>query len=374
MKIRLLIFLLFTLVLNSCNKKALPPKDDETLPVFYFKGNVGGLPLAIDAGVNAYYMKSSYYQDSNSVYVFKGELKQKDCSNNCSYGVTVLINDYKVSPSGSMHIDSSLALTSYQYNDGNIEPMFYVGNFAPRQTNLQNASFTWMFSDGSSWNYPTCTKTLKSNKTYTCSLQENTQMFGSIDHSNVFHIGNPVQTNIIATRLTPLNVYSYKFIASNLPVGTAPFTYFWEFGDGNTSTQPLTFHEYLSTNYYTTKLTLVDANMDTCVSYYQVPAVDGLFGEANYSAYFTPVPNPKALSAVTILITDANGLVYSSGLLNQVKSNHFQIVSVENYSAPDNNTQLFKKIKIKFNCTVYNGTNALEIKDAECVIAVTYKN
>ena len=36
--------------------------------------------------------------------------------------------------------------------------------------------------------------------------------------------------------------------------------------------------------------------------------------------------------------------------------------------------QLFKKIKIRFNCMVYDGPNSLEIKDAEAIIAVAFKN
>ena len=126
MKTRLLFVLLFALVLNSCNKKALPPVDEEPAPVFYFRGSIGNLPISIDAGVNTYYMKSSYSLDSNNVYIFKGELKQKDCSNNCGYGLTVLINDYKVSQNSSMYIDSSLTTSSYQYNDGSIEPLFFI--------------------------------------------------------------------------------------------------------------------------------------------------------------------------------------------------------------------------------------------------------
>ena len=371
MKIHVLIVLVFALIFNSCKKKSLPPVEEEPAPVFYFKCDLAGFPINIDAGVNSYYMRSSYFQDSNSVFVFKGELKQKDCTDNCGFGLTVLINDYKTSPNGSMYIDSTLSLASYQFNDGNIEPLYYNGYFTPRQ-NTQNVAYKWNFSDGGTSTSINCSKLLKANTTYSCTLAVNSSTFGNITHTNVFDIGNPVQTNVSAVRVSPFTAFGYKFNTVNT-TGAAPLTYFWDFGDGYTSDQASPTHEYLVSNYYTVKLTITDANMNSCVSYYQVPAVDGLFGEANYSAYFTPIQNTKALSAVTILVNDPKGAVYSTGTLNQSAANNFEIVSIENYKAPDSN-QLFKKIKIRFNCTAINGANSIEIKDGEAVIAIAYKN
>jgi hypothetical protein len=316
-------------------------------------------------------MKSSYYQDSNDVFVFKGELKQKECSINCGYGLSVLINDYKVSSTGTMYIDSTLTLSNYQYNDGSTEPLFYTGTFIPRQT-TQSVSCNWTFSDGGTYNTANCVRSLKANKTYTASLLTSSIPFGSISHDNEYKIGNPVQTNLSVLRVSPTNIYNYKFSTATL-TGTPPFNYLWDFGDGYSSTQASPTHEFLVSDLYRSKLTVVDANNDTCISYYQVPAFNGSFGESNFNAYFTPIQNPKALSSITIMINDSQGKVYSSGSLNQTKNDHFEIVSIENYKAPDSN-QLFKKIKIKFNCTVINGTNSLIIKGGEAVIAIAYKN
>ncbi|MDO9001504.1 MAG: PKD domain-containing protein [Bacteroidota bacterium] len=372
MKLNVLAVFIIAMIFSSCNKKNLPPKEEEPAPVFYFKCMANEFPVSIDAGVSGYYMTSSYFQDSSSIYVFKGELKQKNCSANCGFGITVLINDYKVSPSGNMVIDSTLSLSSYQYNDGNIEPLFYIGNFVPRQNSTQNLSYKWQFSDGNMFYTTSCTKTLKAHSKYTCNLETTSSLFGNIAHSNVFDIGNPVQTNVSATRIAPFSAFYYKFSALN-PTGVAPYNYLWEFGDGYTSSDVSPSHEYIISNYYTAKLTLIDSNKDTCISYYQVPVVDGLFGESNFSAYFSPIQNPKALSAVTILVSDPSGNIYSSSSQNQAQNSHFQIVSIENYSAPES-SQIFKKIKIKFNCKVYNGSNVLDITNGEAVIAIAYKN
>ncbi|MBA3683485.1 MAG: hypothetical protein H0W73_20315 [Bacteroidetes bacterium] len=373
MKIRVLIILFTALILNACNKKSLPPKDEEPEPVFYFKCDIGGFTVDIDAGVNSYYMKSAYYLDSNNVYVFRGELKQKECTDNCGFGLTILMNDYKVSGNNTMFIDSTLVPGMYQFNDINIEPLYYTGNFIPLQTS-QNVTYNWTFSDGATWSGPNCTRTLKRDHKYTATLSAKSTTFGDVIHSNVFRVGNPVQTSInalLAVQPPTLNM-TYKFSAPNL-TGTAPFSYHWTFGDGNFSYDAAPTHEYTAPNLYTPKLTVVDANNDTCESYYQLPVFTGSFGEANFSAYLNPIQNTKALSAITIQINDPKGIVYSSAPINQSDNSHFEIVSVENYKAADSNI-LFKKVKIKFSCTVYNGSNFIEINDGEAVIAVTYKN
>ncbi len=372
MKTHVLVLILIGLFFNSCNKKSLPPKEEEPGPVFYFKCDIAGFPVDMEAGVNAYYMRSSYYKDSNDVYVFKGELKQKDCSGNCGFGLTVMLNDYKASLNGVMNIDSTLMFTSYQYNDAALEPLYYTGNFAPHQS-TQQAAYNWLFSDGGSWNSANCNKTFKANTTYSASLgvSVTSPTASSMSHTNVYRIGNPVQTNLNVFRISPFSVFNYKFSTTNI-TGQAPFSYLWDFGDGYNSIEPSPTHEYISPNLYIAKLTIVDANNDTCESYYKVPAINGPIADPNFNANFTPVLNPKSLSTVSILINDPKGNVYTLGQVNQSKNSRFEIVSVENYQATDSN-QAFKKVKIKFNCTVYNGANLLEIKDGEAVIAIAYK-
>lgn len=371
MKTHVLVLILIGLFFNSCNKKSLPPKDEEPGPVFYFKCDIGGFPVDIEAGVNAYYMKSSYYKDSNDVYVFKGELKQKNCSDNCGFGLTVMFNDYKTSPDGAMNIDSTLMFTTYQYNDASLEPLYYIGNFVPRQSTTL-PTYNWLFSDGDSWNTSTCSKTFKANKTYSTSLSVSSPTFNNITHTNVYRIGNPVQTNVNAYRINPFSAFNYKFSTTNI-TGVAPFSYSWDFGDGYNSSESSPTHEYPVPDIYPVKLTVIDANNDTCESYYTIPAFNSGVSDPNFNAYFTPVSNPNALCTVSILVNDPKGNVYTLGQVNQSKNNHFKIVSVENYQAEDSN-QPFKKVRIKFNCTVYNGANSLEIKDGEAVIAITYKN
>ena len=194
----------------------------------------------------------------------------------------------------------------------------------------------------------------------------------STTHTNTFYIGNALQTNISAVRDTTNN-YSYLryTFSSNPTTSITGTTYFWEFGDGATSALSNPTHNYTSQNYYRPKLTLSNTT-NTCVTYYQAPCFNYSVCNANYNAYFNGVANPKGLSAITIKVIDQNGIEYSSSTLNQPSTNTFEIISVENYKLNERN-EATKKLKIKFNCTLQNGTNTINITNGEAVIAVSYK-
>jgi hypothetical protein len=55
--------------------------------------------------------------------------------------------------------------------------------------------------------------------------------------------------------VNPSNWFGY-----NLSSGTGNLTYFWDFGDGNTSTQQYPFHTYAASGNYVICLTITDAN------------------------------------------------------------------------------------------------------------------
>ncbi len=361
-------FCLFAL--SSCKKNALPP-DDAPLasPVFYFKCDINGAPVNIAAGVNNYYMFSSHLQDANNVYVYKADLKQNTCTNNCGYNLSVLINDFKVSqPNETMKPDSGLFLGKYEFNDGTLPPLAFQGTFYPLISGTLNL-YKWTYYNGV---VPQATQssvqgnyTFKNNQTYSVSLDINKNGCIPPTHTNVFKIGNPLQVNIFANEDPILN-FNYSVSATTSFTGQT-----WEFGDGILS-QNLTPSHSFSPGYYSTKLTLTN-NTDTCYSYYQTPAFYPATCNANFTSSFTPVQNSKALSAITILLTDpVTGVIYSSGALNQGTGNNFEIISVENYKANEAG-QATKKVKIKFNCIVKNGANSIIISNGEAIIAVSYQ-
>ena len=67
--------------------------------------------------------------------------------------------------------------------------------------------------------------------------------------------------------------------------GIAPFTYYWDFGDGNTSTQSSPSHTYAVAGHYNICLTITSANgctSSTCDSTYRLIAPTVMGGMMKY--------------------------------------------------------------------------------------------
>jgi hypothetical protein len=363
-------YLLFFVILftYSCKKNPLPAPEPEEGSVFKVNCKVNGAPILLEAGINNYYLYASHFFDTSQVYVYKAELKQNNCQPNCGYEFTFLINDFRVSAANAaMKPDSGLIAGSYTYNDGNLPPLRYEGTFSALAA---SGSYTWAYSDGSSTKGQNASDKhffKEGPATVRLSVANGTC---ATSHLNEFDVGNPLQASIAAARIEPPSVLNYSFSA----VATLPdVSYFWEFGDGNSSNAfPSVSHQYgITEAYYRAKLSVTNG-INSCVSYYQVPAFFNPVCQANFSSHFTAIPNPKALSAVTIMVFDpSTGLNYSSALLDQPATSQFEILSVENYK---NNEQglATRKMKVRFSCKAVNGSNTLNITHGEAIIAVSY--
>lgn len=370
-------YFFITLVVLSagCKKNNLPPSEDNSsAPVFYVKGEINGLPVHVEAGVNDYFMYSSHYQNPNNVYVYKAELKQTSCNTNCNYGITILINDYKVSSTNAPMVpDSGLHLGHYQFNDGALEPMGYMGYFTPTYVDA-GTTYTWTYSDGATQPGAQGGQRYFNNyQTYSVALT--VANGGCVQtHTNEFRVGNKLQANVSATCNWSLSPTTYSFtpyLASGAGTG---ITYQWEFADGTFSPSVTPVHTYLYGNkYYRARLRLTNSSGDTCNSYYQVPvSLTTPTCHANFNSAFAPVQNTLGFSAITVLVTDPSGNVYSTEGIDQPVNNLIEILSVENYKSNAQNEPT-KKLKIRFNCTVKNGGNTLNVTNGEAVIAVSYQ-
>ncbi|MBA3665096.1 MAG: PKD domain-containing protein [Bacteroidetes bacterium] len=371
MKLRYLYILFCLAILAGCKKHDLPSNEDSNgEPVFYIKGEVNGSPVSLQAGVNNYFMYSSHFQQPNNVYVYKGEMKQNACNGPCNYGIAILINDYKISqPNETMKPDSGLHTGHYQFNDGTLDPAGYMGSFTPTFTD-PNTTYTWTYSDGITG---PGTRYFNAGQTYSVCLNMNSN--GCVQsHTNEFRVGSPLQANVSATCNWTATPTTYSF-TPYLALGSSQnVSYSWDFADGSAFSSSVTpVHAYIySTKYYRARLRVSSAT-DTCYSYYQVPvSVGAPVCHANFNSAFTPVPNTLALSAITVLVTDPSGNVYSTETINQPTGNKIEILSVENYKNNAQNEPT-KKVKIKFNCVVKNASGTLNVTNGEAVIAVSYK-
>lgn len=76
-------------------------------------------------------------------------------------------------------------------------------------------------------------------------------------------------------------------------------------------------------------------------------------------------------SKVTIQYTDANGNTFSSSNSLQPKNSLLELLAIDNFSGLDAKGTV-KKVKLKFNCMVYNGSKSIAIECSDAAIALMY--
>lgn len=363
MKKQALYLLTFCGLLFACKKEPLPKSDETDSPVFYAKCNVNGLPVKIEAGVNDYFMNSSYSQDENNLYVYKGEIKQNTCTSNCGFAIAILINDFKYSEvDAQMDVSRAIKAGTYGFINENIKT-YYSCQFLPKRLAPDN-NYSWLVGDNTNAIASTnVTGIFEAGKIVPVTLTASDAAGTAQTFTKNYKVGDLMQADISMEDDAGNSLFSVN------PKGKAPYDYLWRFGDGSTSTDASPTHRFASSNSsYTTILTLVDARKDTSISTYRV----GPGPDVNFKSVYTPVINPKLLSATTIHFTDQNGIVYSSANLDQPAGSKFEIISVEDYKT-NNNQESTKKVKIRFSCSFTSNNGIINITDGEAVIAVSYK-
>ncbi len=387
MKKLLIIVCTFVLVISSCKKKEFPENVSQE-PAFYISANVDGTPVSLRAGAFGYYMYSSYVQDTNGMYSFIAEVKPANCGNACANSLRIELNDDQPSVSnGTSNINSSIKVADYQFaNTATVAPTLvgYAVSFKSIYNKpTANASYLWNFDDAGSLSVdanPTHTYSTAGVKNVNLGISETTS-------SGMTFMENPIKVTIspvaVKTRiLTPAvngNTISF-YNSTNGGTGTPPaYSYKWDFGDYSPfSTSPNPSHTYSVGGMYKVKLAVWDQYNDTAKYNFNINTTSSNLPATNFSVvstvplYYTTATN--LLSKVKITYVDASGKVYSSHLQSQVGAgNIFHITSVEEYRANEKG-QATKKLKINFDCKLYNGTtSAVTLTNGEAVIAVAYK-
>ena len=77
------------------------------------------------------------------------------------------------------------------------------------------------------------------------------------------------------------------------------------------------------------------------------------------------------LSQVNVNYTDVNGITYTSNNLLQPSVSALQVISIEEYTSDIYNKPI-KKVKLNFNCTLYNGTKSILLEGQEVIIGLGY--
>ena len=370
---KVLRFIMMLIVLGGfsyCHKKEYPkPEVVENTAVFYSKLTIDNQPVVLQAGVDGYYMYSSYKLDSNFVYGFIADLKKSECSN-CTNSLKIQINDYKVSLSNPVSfIDSSLRKAQYPFLSGNAAASYSIQFFG---LNDNTVSYEWDFGDGSPKSFQANPiKTFSKSGIYNVCLTTTTNKGCVNSICNRQKIDQASVKTQISVNLLAGNSISFNSATID---GKGPYQYLWNFGDGGTCRRADTIYTYKYGGGKSVSLRVVDAYGDTAYANYNAKTLSDLSScTANYSVgKVAKMPANPALSQIIINWVDANGDVYTSNSALQPTTSTFEILSVSE-NDKNENQQATKKVTARFNCKLFHGTKSITVSDAEVVICVAYK-
>lgn len=361
--------LIFIFLATSCKKKDYPDDTTTNAPVFYFKGEVNGEPVSLSAGENDYYMFSSQGQDSNKVYNFMGELKKNTCDN-CGNRLFIQLNDFKTSvPGSAVDISSSIKADTL--------PIFtnYLESYSVKFESFYNktgGTYLWNFGDGQTSTEANPEHVYKSKGRYKITLKiTGSGSFPCVSSiSYVSKIGYENKCESYISGYPSGDTVQFNQTSK----GVAPLKFFWSFGDGETSTLANPEHTYPFKGARPVVLRVIDAAGDTAIANYNsVTGNDNSSCAANFRIVSVdPIPgnNPFGLSSAFVKWHDASGKLFTS-TVDQPSDSYFEILSAEAYD-PNEKNEKTMKLKLRFKCRVYNGTQFITINNAEAVVAVAY--
>lgn len=365
------------LMILSCKKKNIndPIPNVTTNPVvFYFKGNIAGQSISIEAGINDYYMFTDCKYDSIlSTYLFAGTFQQTSCSI-CKNVLRIkIIDDTLLSPAQPSHI-GNLYVGIYNYsspNDSSINSYTLKVFAVP----TMSAYPVYQYSINNTYvaNTPNFTNTLSPTPAvlelnyydtiYACSsVLTNTLNLSSTDDFYSYYLYNINSFSQVVT----FSVYA------NLPTSNS---YTLDFGDGNQSvtTSTIVTHTYTNSNIYSAKLITKSDNGKMWTFQNNIStAFSNINCLGNYYYMLNASKSNNSFSKIIIEYIDENGVFYSSKLKIQPANYNFQINKIENYQNNINN-QPTKKITASFSVRVFSSTNNYKDITGNVVFAVAYK-
>lgn len=368
------------LTLANCKRSEEPFNDKKDVPVFSIKGTVSGQPVQMVAGVDSYYLYTSYAFDSSvDAFSFSGNLKRTGCST-CNQSIKITIYD-SLTNSGSDPVNIQLALRAKNYNyygPQQVVSKTYKYNFIPEVSGYINPTYKWVFGPGDSSTVPVpahiFTDTLSKNICLTVTDQFNSctdLACNTVKPATV--VSDSAAPNFTASVVFDTAYFTAKNAGPNV-------TYSWDFGDTRTANGLSVQNPYANPGIYNVCLTVTStigafqprvickkvAFQDTtkkCIASYS-------YGNLVVDSVLTPMTK---LSKVIISYIDDAGEEYVSDFQNQPFTSFFTVLDAQPYSLNERGEKTYR-LKVNFRCRVFS-TSTTKFQDLDITggeIAVAY--
>ncbi len=358
------LFVLSLCLLMACRKKDFPPDTRTNESGFAFSADIDGQRTSLAAGEADYYMFASYTADT-TLKRFIAELKPRNCNAACGNSIKITFHDYRknnlLSPTS---IDSSFRIGSVPFSVAAGYAVSFKSSF-----NKQASAYLWNFGDNTTSSEANPTHVYASAGNYSVSLRIRSNANCEQYISNIERIKPGAEFYAIRSQTFTPNTIQFL---NNLQ-DTINNTCAWYFGDGTSSTAYSPAHTYNIAGTYPVVLKVFRMlNQDTLTSHYNVATLTNPMPcITNYSVQSLSFIPGVLFSGVNIQWTDANGDVYSSESGSQPATSQFNIVSVEDYELNEKGEKT-KKIKVRFDCTVFKGGLSKRLQNAEANICIAY--
>ncbi len=371
-------FLFFLLILTACSPEPLPvPMTGE--PLFKISGTIDSENFSYTAGVNDYYMDSSFEKDTSKIFTFSGAFKKTNCTN-CTEELSINIRDRKTMEPGNNFVRD----LSFQTGFLNIEEKKSTPIFDKQLHQLENSNFNPPDNLEYTWVFNNVDTTRISNPIFRFpdTIDQTIQLIVKDLSNNCTDVWEQ-GVQFFESQCSFLH-FSYD----NYPTGDVEFILpfpdgivnsSWDFGDntsGQYGNETIIFHDYSSPGTY---IVCVDLELiNGCSINYcsKINSHEGVNCAAGFNYIALLSFSQFSFSTVAFEWISAEGKMYSSLAtdLTQADDNFFEIIEVSPF---EENLEGEKTMKItaRAKVTLFNiddTSDAIILETEELIFAAAY--
>lgn len=357
------------LALSACKKKYYP--NDEVVTtgeVIAFSGTMGGKEVSLRVGSNNYYCFTGIQHRADSVLEFSSLLAPYDCST-CANSFKMTLSDGAVSNSGLVsNVDSTFKIGKRFLNAGlsGIPSLKFEA-----KSNKTIREVTWRMQNNYVSNNSTATQEILKQGYNNIQLTVLTE--SNCENTVESKVWVETSGSVFFAELQALPLSSNGVQFTGLPMGgTAPYSYLWKFGDGQSSTEANPIHVYEHKGNYPVQLQITDKNNHTVIANNLVVVGSDVSSCALGIEIKQLGIRSVKFNAVSLQWKDEQNNLYSTNNNVQPSSSYFEIIT----SKPFENNEKGERgrlLGLRFSVLLSNGTQTVQAIVDKATMAVSYK-